>query len=46
VELGALLSGVPPEDIVMATRIDRIARSTFGLLSTVKRIVGAKASST
>jgi len=45
--LGALLLGVPsPHDVVMVTRVGRLARSTFDLFSVVKRIVDAKASST
>jgi DNA invertase Pin-like site-specific DNA recombinase len=33
----------PPGDVVMVTRIDRLARSTFDLFGIVKRIVDAKA---
>jgi DNA invertase Pin-like site-specific DNA recombinase len=32
-----------PDDVVMVTRIDRLARSTFDLFGIVKRIVDAKA---
>ena len=31
----------PPGDVVMVTRIDRLARSTFDLFAIVKRIVDA-----
>jgi hypothetical protein len=42
-ELNRMLGKVAPGDIVMMTRIDRLARSTFDLFGIVKRIVDAKA---
>jgi DNA invertase Pin-like site-specific DNA recombinase len=38
-----MLNRLAPGDVVMVTRIDRLARSTFDLFSIVKRIVDAKA---
>jgi DNA invertase Pin-like site-specific DNA recombinase len=34
-----MLKDVTPGDVVTVTRIDRLARSTFDLFATVKRIV-------
>ena len=42
-ELLRLLGSIGPGDVVMVTRIDRLARSTFDLFAIVKRIVDAKA---
>src|SRR5215467_6185613 len=42
-ELNRMLGKLAPGDVVMVTRIDRLARSTFDLFSIVKRIVDAKA---
>jgi DNA invertase Pin-like site-specific DNA recombinase len=42
-ELLKMLANVTPGDVVMVTRIDRLARSTFDLFATVKQIVDAKA---
>ena len=42
-ELNKLLRKLAPGDIVIVTRIDRLARSTFDLFGIVKRIVDAKA---
>jgi len=42
-ELLKMLDRLAPGDVVTATRIDRLARSTFGLFGIVKRIVDAKA---
>ena len=42
-ELLKLLRSVGPGDVVIVTRIDRLARSTFDLFAIVKRIVDAKA---
>jgi hypothetical protein len=36
-----MLKDITPGDVVMVTRIDRLARSTFDLFATVKRIVDA-----
>ncbi len=44
-ELNRLLGKLVPGDVVMVTRIDRLARSTFDLFGLVKRIVDAKAQS-
>jgi DNA invertase Pin-like site-specific DNA recombinase len=41
--LRRLLDQLAPGDVVTATRIDRLARSTFDLFAIVKRIVDAKA---
>lgn len=40
-ELARLLKAVRPGDVVVVTRIDRLARSTFELFAIVKRIVDA-----
>jgi DNA invertase Pin-like site-specific DNA recombinase len=42
-ELTRMLGKLGPGDVVMVTRIDRLARSTFDLFAIVKRIVDAKA---
>jgi DNA invertase Pin-like site-specific DNA recombinase len=42
-ELLRMLDRLAPGDVVMVTRIDRLARSTFDLFGIVKRIVDAKA---
>src|SRR5215469_8835298 len=42
-ELNRMLGKLGPGDVVMVTRIDRLARSTFDLFDIVKRIVDAKA---
>src|ERR1700745_2977169 len=42
-ELNRMLAKLAPGDVVMVTRIDRLARSTFDLFGIVKRIVDAKA---
>jgi DNA invertase Pin-like site-specific DNA recombinase len=42
-ELGRMLDKLAAGDVVMVTRIDRLARSTFDLFGTVKRIVDAEA---
>jgi DNA invertase Pin-like site-specific DNA recombinase len=42
-ELNKMLGKLRPGDVVTATRIDRLARSTFDLFGIVKRIVDAKA---
>jgi DNA invertase Pin-like site-specific DNA recombinase len=42
-ELLKMLDRLSPEEVVMVTRIDRLARSTFDLFGIVKRIVDAKA---
>src|ERR1700730_3820320 len=42
-ELLKLLNALAPGAVVMVTRIDRLARSTFDLFGIVKRIVDAKA---
>src|SRR6478609_5577552 len=42
-ELLKMLKHLAPGDVVMVTRIDRLARSTFDLFGIVKRIVDAKA---
>src|SRR5947199_10788027 len=42
-ELLKMLKALAPGDVVMVTRIDRLARSTFDLFAIVKRIVDAKA---
>jgi DNA invertase Pin-like site-specific DNA recombinase len=42
-ELNRMLGKLAPGDVVMVTRIDRLARSTFDLFGIVKRIVDAKA---
>jgi DNA invertase Pin-like site-specific DNA recombinase len=41
-ELLKLLAALAPGDVVMVTRIDRLARLTFDLFGIVKRIVDAK----
>src|SRR5262249_50383664 len=38
-----ILKALVPGDVVMVTRIDRLARSTFDLFAIVKKIVDAKA---
>ena len=38
-----MLDTLAPGDVVMVTRIDRLARSTFDLFAIVKQIVDAKA---
>ena len=40
-ELLKLLKAIAPGDVVIVTRIDRLARSTFDLFAIVKRIVDA-----
>lgn len=40
-ELAKLLKAIRPGDVVMVTRIDRLARSTFDLFAIVKQIVEA-----
>src|SRR5882762_10848373 len=42
-ELSRMLGKLAPDDVVMVTRIDRLARSTFDLFAIVKRIVDTKA---
>src|SRR6516165_3833104 len=42
-ELNRMLGKLAPGDVVVVTRIDRLARSTFDLFGIVKRIVDAKA---
>ena len=42
-ELNRMLGKLGPGDVVMVTRIDRLARSTFDLFAIVKRIADAKA---
>jgi DNA invertase Pin-like site-specific DNA recombinase len=42
-QLLKMLKRLAPGDVVMVTRIDRLARSTFDLFAIVKRIVDAKA---
>ena len=42
-ELIKLLKGLAPGYVVIVTRIDRLARSTFDLFAIVKQIVDAKA---
>jgi DNA invertase Pin-like site-specific DNA recombinase len=42
-ELLKVLDHLAPGDVVTVTRIDRLARSTFGLFATVKQIVDAEA---
>ena len=42
-QLLKMLDALAPGDVVTATRIDRLARSTFDLFTTVKQIVDAKA---
>jgi DNA invertase Pin-like site-specific DNA recombinase len=42
-ELLRLLRAIHPGDVVIVTRIDRLARSTFDLFAIVKQIVDAKA---
>jgi DNA invertase Pin-like site-specific DNA recombinase len=42
-ELNRMLGKLAPGDVVMVTRIDRLARSTFDLFAIVKSIVDAKA---
>jgi DNA invertase Pin-like site-specific DNA recombinase len=42
-ELLKMLKALVPGDVVMVTRIDRLARSTFDLFAIVKQIVDAKA---
>jgi DNA invertase Pin-like site-specific DNA recombinase len=41
-ELNRMLGKLAPGDVVTVTRIDRLARATFGLFGIVKRIVDAK----
>jgi DNA invertase Pin-like site-specific DNA recombinase len=42
-ELLKVLDHLAPGDVVTVTRIDRLARSTFGLFAIVKQIVDAEA---
>jgi DNA invertase Pin-like site-specific DNA recombinase len=42
-ELLRMIDRLAPGDVVMVTRIDRLARSTLDLFAIVKRIVDAKA---
>src|SRR5205823_9814813 len=42
-ELNRMLGKLAPGDVVMVTRIDRLARSTFDLFGIVKRIVDGEA---
>src|SRR5215212_7027914 len=42
-ELLRMLDRLAPDDVVIVTRIDRLARSTFDLFGIVKRIVDTKA---
>jgi DNA invertase Pin-like site-specific DNA recombinase len=42
-ELNKLLGGLEADDVVVVTRIDRLARSTFDLFAIVKSIVDSKA---
>ena len=42
-ELLKMLKHLAPGDVVIVTRIDRLARSTFDLFAVVKQIVDAKA---
>src|SRR5260370_37163585 len=42
-QLRRLLAGIGPRDVVMVTRLDRLARSTRDLLNTVAAITGKKA---
>jgi DNA invertase Pin-like site-specific DNA recombinase len=42
-ELNRMIGKLGPGDVVMVTRIDRLARSTLDLFAIVKRIVDAKA---
>src|SRR3954471_5279748 len=42
-ELLRMLDRLAPGDVVMVTRIDRLARSTFDLFAIVKRVVDSKA---
>jgi DNA invertase Pin-like site-specific DNA recombinase len=42
-ELDRMLGKLTPGDVVIVTRIDRLARSTFDLFGIVKRILDAKA---
>src|ERR1700752_2611013 len=42
-QLNRMLGKLAPGDVVMVTRIDRLARSTFDLFGIVKRIGDAKA---
>jgi DNA invertase Pin-like site-specific DNA recombinase len=42
-ELLKMLKGLAPGDVVIVTRIDRLARSTFDPFAIVKRIVDARA---
>ena len=42
-ELLRMLERLTPGDVVMVTRIDRLARSTFDLFALVRRIVDAQA---
>src|SRR5437588_12437600 len=42
-ELNRMLGKLAPGEVVMVTRIDRLARSTFDLFAIVKRILDAKA---
>src|SRR5215472_7927072 len=42
-ELNRMLGKLAPGDVVMVTRIDRLARSTFDLFAIVKRVADAKA---
>ena len=40
-ELLKLLKAIVPGDVVIVTRVDRLARSTFDLFAIVKQIVDA-----
>jgi DNA invertase Pin-like site-specific DNA recombinase len=42
-QLRRLLAGIGPRDVVMVTRLDRLARSTRDLLNTLAAITGKKA---
>src|SRR6266436_249894 len=42
-QLRRLLAGISPRDVVMVTRLDRLARSTRDLLNTLAAITGKKA---
>src|SRR5215475_7757948 len=43
VELGKLLAAIGPGDVVIVTRLDRLARSTLDLLSILRRVAEAGA---
>ena len=42
-QLRRLLAGIGPRDVVMVTRLDRLARSTRDLLNTLAAITGKRA---